>query len=150
MYVEKLSKLRMSDLDQVGGKNASLGEMIGALSGAGIRVPGGFATTAAAFQLFLSASGLDKRISERLKTLDPANIESLTRGGAEIRGWIGAAPFPKVLEDAIRAHYAELAAEAGEGSFPRVDASHRRQEKHVAPQVAKKRARVVRGLDLLP
>ena len=117
MYVEKLSKLRMSDLDQVGGKNASLGEMIGALSGAGIRVPGGFATTAAAFQLFLSASGLDKRISERLKTLDPANIESLTRGGAEIRGWIGAAPFPKVLEDAIRAHYAELAAEAGEGSF---------------------------------
>ena len=117
MFVETLASLRMTDLDQVGGKNASLGEMIGALSGAGIRVPGGFATTAKAFRLFLSASGLDRRIAERLKTLDPANIDSLTRGGAEIRAWIAAAPFPAELEDAIRLHYATLAAASGDASF---------------------------------
>ncbi len=117
MFVKSLADLRMSDLDQVGGKNASLGEMIGALAHAGIRVPGGFATTAKAFQLFLSASGLDLRIAERLKSLDPANIESLTKGGAEIRAWIAAAPFPAELENAIRSHYAALTAASGEASF---------------------------------
>ncbi len=117
MYVERLSQLRMTDLDKVGGKNASLGEMIGGLADAGIRVPGGFATTADAFRHFLAANGIDRRIAERLKTLDPENIDSLTRGGAEIRGWIGSAPFPADLEATIRKAYAELEAEAGGASF---------------------------------
>jgi len=117
MYVEWLKDLRMTDLDKVGGKNASLGEMIGGLSQAGIRVPGGFATTALAYREFLLASGLDKRIGARMASLDPADIESLTRGGAEIRGWIAAAPFPPALEESIRKHYAELAAEGGDVSF---------------------------------
>jgi len=117
MLVEWLKDLRMTDLDQVGGKNASLGEMIGALSQAGIRVPGGFATTAKAFQAFLAENGLDKRIAERLKSLDPENVDSLARGGAEIRGWIAAATLPAKLEDAIRTHYAALCAEAGDASF---------------------------------
>ena len=117
MYVERLSELRMRDLERVGGKNASLGEMIGGLAGAGIRVPGGFATTADAFRHFLARNGIDRRIAERLKTLDPENIDSLTRGGAEIRGWIAAAPFPADLEAAIRAAYAALEAESGDASF---------------------------------
>ena len=117
MYVEWLKDLRMTDLERVGGKNASLGEMIGALSGAGVRVPGGFATTAKAFQDFLAVDGLGARIAARLETLDPSDIDSLTRGGAEIRGWIASAPFPATLEAAIRAHYADLAAASGEVSF---------------------------------
>ena len=70
MYVAWLKDLRMADLPRVGGKNASLGEMIGGLSAAGVRVPGGFATTAKAFEAFLSAGGLGRRIAERIKTLD--------------------------------------------------------------------------------
>ena len=88
MYVALLKDLRMADLAQVGGKNASLGEMIGGLSAAGVRVPGGFATTAKAFEAFLSAGGLDRRIAERIKSLDPENVDALGSCGAEIRGWI--------------------------------------------------------------
>ncbi|MGE0288401.1 MAG: phosphoenolpyruvate synthase [Bradyrhizobium sp.] len=117
MYVEWLKDLRMTDLDKVGGKNASLGEMISALSQSGVRVPGGFATTALAYRDFLAESGLDKRIASRLETLDPDDIGSLTSGGAEIRGWIEAAPFPAALEKAIRERYAELAAASGDASF---------------------------------
>ena len=68
MYTAWLKDLRMADLDQVGGKNASLGEMIGGLAAAGILVPGGFATTAQAYREFLAANGLDRRIAERLKS----------------------------------------------------------------------------------
>ena len=117
MYVEWLKDLRMTDLERVGGKNASLGEMIGALSGAGVQVPGGFATTAKAFQDFLAVDGLGARIAARLETLDPSDIDSLTRGGAEIRGWVASAPFPSALEAAIRSHYADLAVASGEASF---------------------------------
>jgi pyruvate,water dikinase len=98
----------MADLDQVGGKNASLGEMIGALAAAGIRVPGGFATTADAFREFLSANGLDARIAERIRSLDPSDVKALAACGAEIRSWIEKAPFPPDLEHDIRSFYQEL------------------------------------------
>ncbi len=113
-----LRDLRMSDLEQVGGKNSSLGEMIGGLTGAGIRVPGGFATTAEAFHAFLKANALDTRITARLKQLNPENVTALASCGAEIRGWITAAPFPAEVEQAIRTYYATLVKELGsEASF---------------------------------
>ena len=98
----------MADLDQVGGKNSSLGEMMGGLAEAGILVPGGFATTAQAYREFLSANGLDRRIAERLKSLNTNDVEALAKCGAEVRAWIEAAPFPKSIEDDIRLHYQEL------------------------------------------
>ena len=101
----------MADLEQVGGKNASLGEMTGALAAAGVRVPGGFATTADAFSEFLAASGLDRRIEEKLKTLDSTDVEALTACGREIRGWIAKAPFPADLEIEIRSFYQKLEVE---------------------------------------
>ena len=84
-YVVPFESLRMTDVESVGGKNASLGEMISQLSGAGVRVPGGFATTAFAFREFLSASGLTARINARLETLDVDDVKALARCGAEIR-----------------------------------------------------------------
>ncbi len=107
-YVVWLRDLRMSDLDRVGGKNASLGEMIGALSGSGIRVPGGFATTAQAYRDFLSVSGLDDRISKRLAGLDSNDVAALARCGAEIRDWIEKTPLPAAIEKDIRTFYQEL------------------------------------------
>jgi pyruvate,water dikinase len=108
MRVAWLKDLRMANLDQVGGKNASLGEMIGALAGAGIRVPGGFATTADAFREFLAAGGLDRKIEARLKALDPSDVRALAACGAEIRGWISAQPFPKALEKDLVSYIQEL------------------------------------------
>ena len=108
MYAAWLKDLRMTDLDKVGGKNASLGEMIGGLSAAGIRVPGGFATTAEAYRAFLAANGLDARIRDRLVKLDPRDVEALAKCGAEIRAWIEQAPFPKEVENTIRAYFQEL------------------------------------------
>src|SRR5688500_13797621 len=113
MRVAWLKELRTTDLAQVGGKNASLGEMIGGLAAAGIRVPGGFATTAEAFREFLSASSLDKRIEERLRALDPSDVTALAACGKEIRAWILGAPFPKELEQAIRDYYQQLEAQTG-------------------------------------
>ena len=84
-------QLRMGDVEQVGGKNASLGEMISQLSGAGIRVPGGFATTAFAFREFLTHNRLTARIAERLRGLDVDDVAALARAGADIRGWVSAA-----------------------------------------------------------
>src|SRR4029077_20301524 len=97
-----LDQLRLSDLDQVGGKNASLGEMIGNLSKLGVSVPGGFATTAFAFQDYLEKSGLAKRILDRLATLDVENVDALTAAGKEIRGWIVDTALPSDLDKAIR------------------------------------------------
>jgi pyruvate,water dikinase len=79
MRVAWLKDLRLTDLPQVGGKNASLGEMIGALEGAGIRVPGGFATTADAFREFLTADGLDARIAKRIAGLKEGDVDALAR-----------------------------------------------------------------------
>jgi pyruvate,water dikinase len=98
----------MKDLDQVGGKNASLGEMIGGLASAGIRVPGGFATTADAYREFLAAGGLAERIETRIKALDPKDVVALAACGMEIRGWILAQPFPSTLEQDIKTYYQEL------------------------------------------
>jgi len=115
-YVVLFEQLRMTDVDSVGGKNASLGEMISQLSGAGVRVPGGFATTADAFRDFLKASGLDKRIAERLTTLNPEDVRELATAGAQIRQWIVDAPFSPEFESQIREAFAKLDAD-GKGSF---------------------------------
>lgn len=115
-YVLSFEQLRMSDVDSVGGKNASLGEMISQLSDAGVRVPGGFATTAQAFRDFLSGTGLDSRISERLSTLNPEDVRELALAGAQIRQWIVEAPLPGQLHADIKNAFAELDAD-GMGSF---------------------------------
>ncbi|TMH75271.1 MAG: phosphoenolpyruvate synthase [Betaproteobacteria bacterium] len=107
-YVVNFDRLGMRDIEQVGGKNASLGEMIGQLSKAGIRVPGGFATTADAFREFLDRSALAARIEARLKGLDADDVQALGRCGAEIRGWIEATPLPKQLQSEVAQAYEEL------------------------------------------
>ena len=104
-YVAGFEKLRMGDVGRVGGKNASLGEMIGQLSGAGVRVPGGFATTAQAYRDFLAHDGLAKRIADALLELDVDDVNALAAAGKEIRGWITAQPFPVQLEQDIAAAY---------------------------------------------
>jgi pyruvate,water dikinase len=114
MRLAWLKDLRLKDLAEVGGKNASLGEMIGALAAAGIRVPGGFATTAAAFHEFLGSNGLKQRIAERLSALDPADVKALAAAGKEIRSWILDTPFPAPLEQEIREHYQQLERQAGD------------------------------------
>jgi len=108
MYAAWLKDLRMTDLDRVGGKNASLGEMIGGLAAAEIRVPGGFATTAEAYRAFLACEGLDQRIRDRLVQLNSEDVEALAKCGAEIRSWIEQAPFPKDVEDIIRLYFQKL------------------------------------------
>jgi pyruvate, water dikinase len=110
-HVVPLQDLRMGDVEQVGGKNASLGEMISQLTRAGIRVPGGFATTASAFRDFLDGAGLTDRIARRLKSLDPDDVTALAKGGAEIRQWIVDAPLPGKLEEAIGSAYKAMMAE---------------------------------------
>ncbi|HEY5897467.1 MAG TPA: phosphoenolpyruvate synthase, partial [Burkholderiales bacterium] len=118
MRLAWLKDLRLADLPQVGGKNASLGEMTSALSAAGIRVPAGFATTADAFREFLSAGGLDKRIEQKLKALDCSDVNALAACGKEIRSWVVEAPFPPELEREIRSYYQELEGQtSGETSF---------------------------------
>ena len=104
-YVFPFSQLRMTDVDRVGGKNASLGELLSQLTSAGIRVPDGFATTAEAFRLFLKEGGLEDRIHARLAKLDVDDVKALAAAGAEIRGWIEEAPFPAELEKEIREFY---------------------------------------------
>ena len=105
-----LDTLRMTDVARAGGKNASLGEMIGALSAAGVRVPGGFATTADAFREFLARDGLAGRIRRRLAGLDVSDVRALAAAGGEIRGWIASAPLPPDLERELRSRYAQMAA----------------------------------------
>ena len=105
-----LRNLRMSDVERVGGKNASLGELLSQLADRGIRVPDGFATTAHAFRQFLGAQGLDQRIRARLASLDVENVRALAQAGREIRQWVMDAPFPADLEASVRSHYAGLCA----------------------------------------
>ncbi len=105
VFVIPFSKLRMTDVEIVGGKNASLGALLSQLTEAGIRVPDGFATTAEAFRTFLRESGLEKRIEDRLAKLDVDDVQELAKAGAEIRQWIEEAPFPEKLEREIREHY---------------------------------------------
>ena len=115
VYVASFEDLRMTDVESVGGKNASLGEMISQLAGAGVRVPTGFATTADAFRDFLdhSADGgpsLGQRIATRLENLDVDDVRALAAVGAEIRGWIVETPFQPRLEQEIRSFYERLVA----------------------------------------
>ena len=109
--------LRMTDVESVGGKNASLGEMISQLAATGVRVPGGFATTAHAFRQFLEHQGLATRIAERLVTLNIDDVRALAEAGAEIRGWIESTPFPADLEASIRAEFIKLTAGSPGASF---------------------------------
>ncbi|HXS81029.1 MAG TPA: phosphoenolpyruvate synthase [Gammaproteobacteria bacterium] len=102
-YVVPFSRLTIKDVGAVGGKNASLGEMIGALAQAGVRVPGGFATTADAYREFLRQDGLDARIAQLLATLDTEDVAALTSTGKQIRDWILGTRFPRALEAAVLA-----------------------------------------------
>jgi pyruvate,water dikinase len=104
-YVVPFEELRMTDVESVGGKNASLGEMISQLMHEGVRVPGGFATTAEAFRAFLTESSLTDRIAASLDALDVDDVKALARCGAEIRQWVVDAPLPARLEQEIREHY---------------------------------------------
>ena len=101
-------QLRKEDVDSVGGKNSSLGEMISQLAGAGVRVPTGFATTAQAFRDFLTHNDLTNKIAARLEGLDIEDVRALAAAGADIRGWVVDAPFQPALEADIRASFAEL------------------------------------------
>ena len=109
-YVVSLDKLGVHDVEHVGGKNASLGEMISNLAGAGVSVPGGFATTAQAYRDFLEQSGLNDKIHAALDALDVDDINALTKTGAQIRQWVMEAEFPARLDSEIRTAFAEMAA----------------------------------------
>ena len=113
-YVVSLHELSMADVPRVGGKNASLGEMLQNLGGLGVSVPGGFATTAEAYNEFLSHDGLADRIAKKLSTLDVDDVPSLQKAGEDIRGWIMEIPFPPGLEQAIEMAYRALQKEFGE------------------------------------
>jgi len=110
-----LHELRLADLARVGGKNSSLGEMIGHLSGLGVSVPGGFATTAEAFRDFIAHNDLHQRIFDRLAQLDVEDVGALTAAGRQIRQWVIDAPLQPALDAAIREAYARLCAENGGG-----------------------------------
>ena len=109
-YVVSLDKLGVHDVEHVGGKNASLGEMISNLAGAGVSVPGGFATTAQAYRDFLELSGLNDQIHAALDALDVDDVNALARTGAQIRQWIMEAEFPEKLNEDIRTAFATLSA----------------------------------------
>nr|ABC94928.1 PpsA [Xanthomonas oryzae pv. oryzicola] len=110
-----LHELRLADLARVGGKNSSLGEMIGNLAGLGVSVPGGYATTAEAFKDFIAHNDLSKRIFDKLATLDAEDVNALTLAGKEIRGWVIDAPLQPELDRDIRTAYEQLCAENGGG-----------------------------------
>lgn len=112
-YVLWYQELGMHDVGRVGGKNASLGEMISNLANAGVQVPGGFATTAYAYNEFLEQSGVEQRIHELLDTLDVDNVTALAEAGKTIRQWIIDTPFQPALEQAIHEAFDKLQQEAG-------------------------------------
>ncbi len=113
-YILWLDQLGMADLERVGGKNASLGEMISNLSTMGVSVPGGFATTAQAYRDFLAETGLDAKIAERLKTLDVDDVRALTQAGGDIRQWIIDTPLPDQLNQAVIEAWSEMQSRYGE------------------------------------
>jgi pyruvate,water dikinase len=113
-YVVELDQLSMDDVSRVGGKNASLGEMLQNLAPLGVSVPGGFATTADAYREFLVQDGLKDRIAERLHHLDITDIPALQATGSDIRRWINEVPFPAEMEKAIDEAYGKLEKEYGQ------------------------------------
>jgi pyruvate,water dikinase len=112
-YIRRFCELGIGDVPQVGGKNASLGEMYQALSGQGVKVPNGFATTAQAYREYLTHNGLEERISNALASLDVDDVDALASTGAQIRGWMVDGELPQALADEIRDAYLELAQEYG-------------------------------------
>jgi pyruvate,water dikinase len=104
-YVIPFDRLTMKDVELVGGKNASIGEMISGLSKLGVSVPGGFATTSHAYRDFLSQGGLDEKIRKALSTLDIDDIDKLAQTGAQIRSWMLATPFPQRLQNEVVASW---------------------------------------------
>jgi phosphoenolpyruvate synthase len=113
-YIVWFDALSMADVARVGGKNASLGEMIGKLSRAGVKVPEGFATTASAYRDFLRHNGLDERINASLAALDTEDVKALANTGARIRQWVIDTPFPKRLEQEITDAYHRLQETVGQ------------------------------------
>ncbi len=113
-YVVPLNELRMTDIDSVGGKNASLGELISQLGSLGVRVPGGFATSAAAFREFVGQGELGDRIRNQLSDLDVDNVSALADAGARVRSWIEETPLPASLTDAIKAQWQTLSSAHGD------------------------------------
>lgn len=107
-YILEFDQLTINDVEEVGGKNASLGEMIGNLSTLGVSVPGGFATTAHAYREFLATDGLDKKINDRLASLDVDNINELTSAGADIRRWIIETPFQAAFDQALEQAFTQM------------------------------------------
>ncbi|MCE8031950.1 MAG: phosphoenolpyruvate synthase [Halomonas sp.] len=110
-YILWFDQLGMDDVERVGGKNASLGEMISNLSGAGVTVPGGFATTAHAYREFLAHEGLNERINQALARLDVDDVSELARVGAQIRQWVIDTPLPPTFETHLRSAYDKLASQ---------------------------------------
>ena len=111
------NQLGMHDVDRVGGKNASLGEMITNLSSLGVSVPNGFATTSYAFNLFLDQSGLNQRIYALLDETDIDDVDALAKAGKQIRQWVVETPFLPELESAILDAYKQLSADDDAASF---------------------------------
>jgi pyruvate,water dikinase len=107
-YIVWFDQLGMNDVEQVGGKNASLGEMISHLSTAGVRVPGGFATTSKAYWEFLKTNGLNEKINKTLANLDVNDVNTLAQVGAEIRSWVMDAPFSDALNKSLEQAFAKL------------------------------------------
>ncbi|RBP48617.1 phosphoenolpyruvate synthase [Arenicella xantha] len=107
-YIIAFDQLTINDVEHVGGKNASLGEMIANLSSLGVSVPNGFATTANAYREFLATDGLDKKINARLDALDVDNIDDLNSAGADIRRWIIETPFPAAFDSALDAAFTAM------------------------------------------
>lgn len=107
-YILEFDQLTINDVERVGGKNASLGEMIGNLTALGVSVPNGFATSADAYREFLATDGLDKRINARLDALDVDNIADLTSAGADIRQWIIDTPFPAAFDAALETAFTAM------------------------------------------
>jgi pyruvate, water dikinase len=115
-YIIPFEQLKNKDVELVGGKNASIGEMISGLAGLGVSVPGGFATTSHAYRDFLAQDGLDERIRGVLSTLDVDDVERLAVVGAQIRGWMLATPFPKRLQQEILESWRSMARSSGAGA----------------------------------
>ena len=115
-HVITFEELRNTDVAKVGGKNASLGEMISQLNKKGVRVPTGFATTAEAFKEFLNHNDLGKKIEKELENLDINDVTELAKVGKTIRKWILDTPFPDDLEDSIKRNYETLITKSAEGT----------------------------------
>ncbi|MDG1462708.1 MAG: PEP/pyruvate-binding domain-containing protein, partial [Gammaproteobacteria bacterium] len=113
-YVVPLDQVGINDIEHVGGKNASLGEMISGLSQAGVMVPGGFATTASAYREFLAHEALAEKIDQLLSELDTDNLEQLANTGATVRKWVIDTPLPEALHDKILIAWKEMGGDSNE------------------------------------